>query len=123
MLSKKLNKNLNDKNLILKKKKKRIQIFDLKIKTKKKFYINILKSLFFQLKRKNKKNNFYNFFVKKKIQKIVVNKSPHVNSKAKKKYIDFEYTIFIRNIQTKYYKIFKKFITTDTKYIFIKKII
>jgi hypothetical protein len=113
------NKILNNKNLILKK-KSRLQVFDLKIKTKKKFYINILKSFFMQLK-KNK--NTYNFIVKKKIQKIVVNKSPHVNSKAKKKYLDVEYSIFARNLQTKYFSIFKRLVTTDTYYVFNKKII
>jgi hypothetical protein len=105
---------------MLAKKKIRSQIFNIELKTKKKLYIQIIKS--FLKKIKNKKNN-YSFIIKKKIYNIVINKSPHVNVKAKRKYIDIVYLIFLKNIETKFYNVFKKIILSDTRYIFLKKIV
>lgn len=105
---------------MIKKKKNRSQIFNIELKTKKKLYIHIIKSF---LKKINNNNNYYSLIIKKKVYNIIINKSPHVNVKAKKKYIDIVYFIFLKNIETKFYNVFKKIILSDTRYIFLKKIV
>lgn len=100
--------------------KKRCQIFNIILRTKKKLYINVIKSF---LKRIRKNNKNYSFDIKKKLHNIIVNKSPHVNVKAKKKYLDSEYLMFLKNIEATFYNFFKRIILVDTRYVFLKKII
>lgn len=102
------------------KNKDRFQIFNVRLRTKKKLYISVIESFFIKIKKINKN---YSFIVKKKLHNIVINKSPHVNVKAKRKYLDSEYLMFLKGIETKFYNVFKKIILVDTRYVFLKKII
>lgn len=108
----------NKKNII--KIKKRCQIFNIILRTKKKLYIHVIKSFLDEIKKNNQN---YSLNIKKKLHNIVINKSPHVNVKSKKKYLDSEYLMFLKNIEATFYNIFKRIILADTRYVFLKKII
>lgn len=60
---------------------------------------------------------------RKKKSKIIVNKSPHVNSKAKKKYEDFKYS-FVNKNQNKFFLIMlKKLFSSNIIYQNYKKLV
>ena len=76
---------------------------------------NLLKNSLFKGKSLNYKH--------KKRNKVVVNKSPHVNSKAKKKYENFKY-VFINKNQNKFFLvILKKLFSSNIIYRNYKKIV
>lgn len=98
---------------------KRNHIYNIKSIVKNKKYLNLLNILL-------KNNLFKNKSIldtKKITKKIVVNKSPHVNSKAKKKYEKNFYIFFNKNQNKVFSILLKKFLGSSIAFIIYKKIV
>lgn len=98
---------------------KRNHIYSIKSILKNKKHLNLLNILLKNSLFKKKSISS----VKKITKKIVVNKSPHVNSKAKKRYIK-DFYFFSNKNQNKIFSILlKKFLSSNIIFVLYKKIV